>query len=120
MTKAKSRIVLEILRQGYNVLLSDVDVYWFDNPMPFLYSLGPATFGAQSDEYNETGKVWIILLPFPHGSSSFVLFTMAQYAPTSGIWVKSSCKQELISFTWHKVPKKVYVTQTFPENANMA
>ena len=62
VTKVKSRIVLEILRLGYNVLLSDVDVYWFGNPMPFLYSLGPATFGAQSDEYNETGKVWIILL----------------------------------------------------------
>lgn len=45
----------------YNVLLSD-DVYWFDNPMPFMYSLGPTTFGAQSDEYNETCKVWIILL----------------------------------------------------------
>lgn len=56
MTKVKSRIVLEILRLGYNVLLSDVDVYWFGNPMPLLYSLGLATFGAQSDEYNETGK----------------------------------------------------------------
>ncbi|XP_066364530.1 beta-arabinofuranosyltransferase RAY1-like [Miscanthus floridulus] len=57
VTKVKSRIVLEILRLGYNVLLSDVDVYWFGNPMPFLYSLGPATFGAQSDEYNETGPI---------------------------------------------------------------
>ncbi|XP_062231880.1 beta-arabinofuranosyltransferase RAY1-like [Phragmites australis] len=57
VTKVKSRIVLDILRLGYNVLLSDVDVYWFNNPMPFLYSLGPATFGAQSDEYNETGPI---------------------------------------------------------------
>ncbi|TVU20609.1 hypothetical protein EJB05_36824, partial [Eragrostis curvula] len=57
VTKVKSRIVLEILRLGYNVLLSDVDVYWFRNPVPFLYSLGPATFGAQSDEYNETGPI---------------------------------------------------------------
>ncbi|RLN29607.1 beta-arabinofuranosyltransferase RAY1 [Panicum miliaceum] len=57
VTKVKSRIVLEILKLGYNVLLSDVDVYWFDNPMPFLYSLGPTTFGAQSDEYNETGPI---------------------------------------------------------------
>ncbi|AQK87569.1 beta-arabinofuranosyltransferase RAY1 isoform X1 [Zea mays] len=57
VTKVKSRIVLEILRLGYNVLLSDVDVYWFGNPMPLLYSLGLATFGAQSDEYNETGPI---------------------------------------------------------------
>ncbi|KAJ1263629.1 hypothetical protein BS78_09G200300 [Paspalum vaginatum] len=57
VTKVKSRIVLEIVKMGYNVLLSDVDVYWFDNPMPFLYSLGPATFGAQSDEYDETGPI---------------------------------------------------------------
>ncbi|GJM89049.1 hypothetical protein PR202_ga05645 [Eleusine coracana subsp. coracana] len=55
VTKVKSRIVLEILKLGYNVLLSDVDVYWFHNPMPYLYSLGPATFVAQSDEFNETG-----------------------------------------------------------------
>ncbi|XP_047044171.1 beta-arabinofuranosyltransferase RAY1-like [Lolium rigidum] len=57
VTKVKSRIVVEILKLGYNVLLSDVDVYWFDNPMQFLHSLGPATFAAQSDEYNETGPI---------------------------------------------------------------
>ena len=72
MTKVKSRIVLEILKLGYNVLLSDVDVYWFDNPMPFLYSLGPATFGAQSDEYNETGDDYNFLLFLP----VLVLLTM--------------------------------------------
>uniref|UniRef100_A0ACD5U1I4 Uncharacterized protein n=1 Tax=Avena sativa TaxID=4498 RepID=A0ACD5U1I4_AVESA len=57
VTKVKSRIVLEILRMGYNVLLSDVDVYWFHNPVKFLHSLGPATFAAQSDEYSETGPI---------------------------------------------------------------
>ncbi|KAK3135097.1 hypothetical protein QOZ80_5BG0414520 [Eleusine coracana subsp. coracana] len=57
VTKVKSRIVLEILKLGYNVLLSDVDVYWFHNPMPYLYSLDPGTFIAQSDEYNETGPI---------------------------------------------------------------
>ncbi|VAH09253.1 unnamed protein product [Triticum turgidum subsp. durum] len=57
VTKVKSRIVLEIIRMGYNVLLSDVDVYWFHNPVQFLHSLGPATFAAQSDEYNETGPI---------------------------------------------------------------
>jgi len=72
VTKVKSRIVLEILKLGYNVLLSDVDVYWFDNPMPFLYSLGPATFGAQSDEYNETGDDYNFLLFLP----VLVLLTM--------------------------------------------
>ncbi|KAM0924953.1 hypothetical protein ACQ4PT_004500 [Festuca glaucescens] len=57
VTKVKSRIVLEILRMGYNVLLSDVDVYWFHNPLQFLHSLGPAIFAAQTDEYNETGPI---------------------------------------------------------------
>lgn len=55
VTKVKSRMVLKILKLGYNVLLSDVDVYWFGNPLPFLYSSGPAPFMAQSDEYNQTG-----------------------------------------------------------------
>lgn len=51
----KSRMVLQILKLGYNVLLSDVDVYWFENPLPFLHSFGPTAFVAQSDEYNITG-----------------------------------------------------------------
>lgn len=52
----KSRIVLRILRMGYNVLLSDVDVYWFQNPLPFLKKFDPPVLLAQSDEYNKTGK----------------------------------------------------------------
>lgn len=51
----KSRMVLNILKLGYNVLLSDVDVYWFMNPLPLLQSLDPAVLVAQSDEFNKTG-----------------------------------------------------------------
>ncbi|XP_068654949.1 beta-arabinofuranosyltransferase RAY1 [Aristolochia californica] len=54
VTKVKSRIVLKILKLGYNVLLSDVDVYWFQNPLPYLYSFGPSVLVVQSDEYKET------------------------------------------------------------------
>ncbi|KAK8615872.1 hypothetical protein V6N13_017445 [Hibiscus sabdariffa] len=57
VTKVKSRLVLTILKLGYNVLLSDVDVYWFRNPLPMLSSFGPATLVAQSDEYNQTGPI---------------------------------------------------------------
>ncbi|CAN0896281.1 Beta-arabinofuranosyltransferase RAY1 [Linum grandiflorum] len=56
VTKVKSRLVLKILKLGYNVLLSDVDVYWFRNPLQFLGSFGPGFLVAQSDEYNKTGK----------------------------------------------------------------
>ncbi|XP_021746739.1 beta-arabinofuranosyltransferase RAY1-like [Chenopodium quinoa] len=52
VTKTKSRLVLQILKLGYNVILSDVDVYWFKNPIPLLQTFGPAVFVAQSDEYN--------------------------------------------------------------------
>ncbi|KAH9318555.1 hypothetical protein KI387_020324 [Taxus chinensis] len=54
VTKVKSRIVLQILRLGYHVIFSDVDVYWFKNPLPYLKSFGPGVLAAQSDEYNET------------------------------------------------------------------
>lgn len=57
VTKVKSRMVWKILKLGYNVLLSDVDVYWFGNPLPLLYSFGPGVLVAQSDEYNYTGPV---------------------------------------------------------------
>lgn len=57
VTKVKSRLVLQILKLGYNVLLSDVDVFWFSNPLPFLLSFGPAVLVAQSDEYKETGPI---------------------------------------------------------------
>lgn len=63
VTKVKSRIVLQILKLGYNVLMSDVDVYWFKNPLPLLSSFGPATFVAQSDEYKITGISSSILPP---------------------------------------------------------
>lgn len=49
-------MVLQILELGYNVLLSDVDVYWFKNPLDYLTSFGPGVLVAQSDEYNVTGK----------------------------------------------------------------
>ncbi|KAH6828035.1 Nucleotide-diphospho-sugar transferase family protein [Perilla frutescens var. hirtella] len=57
VTKVKSRMVLQILKLGYNVLLSDVDVYWFKNPLNYLTSFGPAVLVAQSDEYNLTGPI---------------------------------------------------------------
>ncbi|KAL5552812.1 hypothetical protein UlMin_040213 [Ulmus minor] len=57
VTKVKSRMVLRILKMGYNVLLSDVDVYWFKNPLPYIHSFGPAVLTAQSDEYKETGPI---------------------------------------------------------------
>ncbi|KAA8529630.1 hypothetical protein F0562_034270 [Nyssa sinensis] len=57
VTKVKSRVVLQILKLGYNVLLSDIDIYWFKNPLPLLYSFGPAVLVAQSDEYNTTGPI---------------------------------------------------------------
>lgn len=56
----KSRIVLKILKLGYNVLLSDVDVYWFKNPVPLLHSLGPAVLAAQSDEYQNQGAYFTL------------------------------------------------------------
>ncbi|CAI9093017.1 OLC1v1028414C1 [Oldenlandia corymbosa var. corymbosa] len=57
VTKVKSRVVLQILKLGYNVLMSDVDVYWFKNPLPFLSSFGPAILVAQSDEFKTTGPI---------------------------------------------------------------
>lgn len=57
VTKVKSRMVLRILKLGYNVLLSDVDVYWFMNPLPFLYTFGSGVLAAQSDEYKKTGPI---------------------------------------------------------------
>lgn len=57
VTKVKSRMVLQILKLGYNVLLSDVDVYWFEDPLPYLRSFGPAVLLVQSDEYNTAGPI---------------------------------------------------------------
>ncbi|CAI0463291.1 unnamed protein product [Linum tenue] len=59
VTKVKSRTVLKILKMGYNVLLSDVDVYWFENPLQYVRSFGPTTLVAQSDRIqpNRTYKL---------------------------------------------------------------
>lgn len=50
-TKLKSQTVLMILKKGYNVLWSDVDIVWFRNPLPYLRaSYGAGTLVVQSDE----------------------------------------------------------------------
>ncbi|GJP42901.1 hypothetical protein CLOM_g2431 [Closterium sp. NIES-68] len=51
-TKLKSRSVLKVLKQGYSVLWTDVDIVWFSDPLPDLLSYGPGTFPIQSNEPN--------------------------------------------------------------------
>lgn len=38
ITKEKSRVVLRLMKLGYNVLWSDCDIFWFRNPLPDLWS----------------------------------------------------------------------------------
>jgi hypothetical protein len=55
VTKSKSRAVLKVLELGYNVLFSDVDIVWFENPLPELQALGAAgDLLVQSNEPNYT------------------------------------------------------------------
>lgn len=51
-TKLKSRAVLDVLRAGYHVLWSDIDVVWFSNPLPTLLAFGPGVLPIQSNEPN--------------------------------------------------------------------
>ncbi|GJP65230.1 hypothetical protein CLOP_g22142 [Closterium sp. NIES-67] len=53
-TKLKSRAVLRVLKAGYSVLWTDVDIVWFTDPLPDLLSYGPGTFPIQSNEPNTT------------------------------------------------------------------
>ncbi|PKA60223.1 UPF0392 protein [Apostasia shenzhenica] len=80
VTKVKSRLVLQILKLGCNVLLSDVDVYWFSNPLPLLQSFGQAKLIAQSDEYNETGPINL-----PHRLNSGFYFARADRSTITAI-----------------------------------
>ena len=50
ITKQKSQAVLNILRKGYHVLWTDMDVVWLQNPIPDLWSYGPATLPIQGNE----------------------------------------------------------------------
>lgn len=47
VTKLKSRTVVKVLKLGYNVLMSDVDVVWFRDPTPLMMAYGPNTFTGQ-------------------------------------------------------------------------
>eukprot|EP00897_Mesotaenium_endlicherianum_P000855 jgi/Mesen1/10770/ME000091S10319 len=53
-TKLKSRAVLRVLKAGFSVLWTDVDIVWYSDPLPHLMSFGPGTFPIQSNEPNET------------------------------------------------------------------
>lgn len=51
-TKLKSRAVLRVLKAGYSVVWTDVDIVWFADPLPDLMSYGQGTFPIQSNEPN--------------------------------------------------------------------
>eukprot|EP00270_Netrium_digitus_P010637 TRINITY_DN3309_c0_g1_i1.p1 TRINITY_DN3309_c0_g1~~TRINITY_DN3309_c0_g1_i1.p1 ORF type:complete len:825 (-),score=207.10 TRINITY_DN3309_c0_g1_i1:167-2641(-) len=51
-TKLKSRAVLRVLKAGFSVLWTDVDIVWYRDPLPHLLSFGPGTFPIQSNEPN--------------------------------------------------------------------
>ena len=55
MTKLKSRAVLRVLKLGYNVLWSDVDITWFRDPLPEFWAMGMNTMPVQSD-WGEAGE----------------------------------------------------------------
>ena len=55
ITKQKSQAVLSILRKGYHVLWTDMDVVWLQNPIPDLWAYGPTTLPIQSNEPSATG-----------------------------------------------------------------
>ncbi|XP_048440915.1 beta-arabinofuranosyltransferase RAY1-like [Pyrus x bretschneideri] len=85
-------MVLKILTLGYNVLLRDVDVYWFGNPLPLLYSLCPAILVVQSDEFNTTGPINVprrlnsgFYFARPGSSTINAMKKVVAHAPTSGL-----------------------------------
>ncbi|KAH7373296.1 hypothetical protein KP509_17G049000 [Ceratopteris richardii] len=53
VSKLKSMSVLKVLRKGFSVLWSDVDIVWFANPLQHLLSFGYGTIVIQSDERNQ-------------------------------------------------------------------
>lgn len=48
LTKLKSQIALEILRLGYDVVWTDSDIVWFQNPLPLLAAM-PSDLVVQSN-----------------------------------------------------------------------
>jgi hypothetical protein len=54
VTKLKSRAVLEILKKGYNVLWSDMDVVWMRNPIRDLLNYGQGVFPVQGNAPNDS------------------------------------------------------------------
>lgn len=52
LTQRKLQVVLQILQKGYHVVWSDVDVIWFQNPLPRLTAFPTGTFLVVSDEPN--------------------------------------------------------------------
>jgi hypothetical protein len=51
-TKLKVQVVVQVLQQGFNVLWSDVDVVWFQNPLPRVAAYKTGTLVVASNEPN--------------------------------------------------------------------
>lgn len=52
LTKTKSRLALTMLERGYSVLLSDIDIVLFRNPLSYLMSFGEGIFAVQGNRPN--------------------------------------------------------------------
>ncbi|KAH7446087.1 hypothetical protein KP509_01G038600 [Ceratopteris richardii] len=53
VSKLKSMSVLKVLKKGYSVLWSDIDIVWFENPLPHLLAFRSGALVIQSDEPDE-------------------------------------------------------------------
>lgn len=71
LTKLKVHVVLQVLQKGFHVLWSDVDVVWFQNPLPRLSTYKTSTLVVESDEPD-------INLPANHGGRVNAGFFYAQ------------------------------------------
>lgn len=61
LTKMKSRVVVRLLKHGYNVVWSDCDIIWFKNPLRHLWNI-PAdlviqTNAPDTDEMNARRRI---------------------------------------------------------------
>src|SRR5690242_878923 len=67
MINARTKAVLQILRLGYSVLLSDVDSVWLRNPFPYLDTKNYDIIGQndRSDEETTLCGGFLLLNPTP-------------------------------------------------------
>ena len=110
--KMKFILTLDVLQLGYAVLLSDLDIYFLQNPFPFLNCLKcDFEYQAENNHDKENPNVGFILFRPTQNTINFLEILVKKLDNDNTLWDQSAFAQMLWAFS---IPAKQLDPYIFP------